>query len=816
MSLRPPRLDDRRYEDLRDDLVRRIPGHTPEWTDYNPGDPGITLLELFADLGETLLERFNRVPEAARLAFLELLGLSPRSAQVAQALVKLELPRKVAGPVLVPWSPFEPRLRLAAGPVAFEAIEEITVLPLELQTWIKQPFKSAAGEAPAQAVLDDLAQLLTIHLTPPSPASASAAPPDPSPKLTLTVADAYEPIPLPPVEEGLLPPPISTHQTVDGWLWLALLMPAPLITPTDREQDLKRLRLALAGQVLSVGVRVDAALCGPTDHHRGADAGAPPVRWPLEWQISTGRFRGKNPKVNRALYVPLEVVHDGTEAFRRCGSLRLRLPTAAAEGTPGLGTWTADSFSPPDPDLLGIGELPPPLANERDGDRVLAWIRVRRRDPAHPPLKVRWLDVNVVPVEQAISLEAPELLGYGEGRPAQELRLSQRPVLPGSVEIQVAAPADATGVLAWLNWRVIDDLIEAKPAERVFVLDPESGTIRFGDGLHGLMPLPGEAIRCRSYRHGGGVAGNVGAGRINRIQSGNSAVLAANLKVSNALASEGGADAETVAQASERLPQLLRHNDRAVGRDDFADLALQTPCAGIGRAHCLPRHLPHQRLDEIPGVVTLIVIPVYDPLHPDEPMPDRDQLQRVCAWLEPRRLVTTELFITPPTYVRLSVAVAVEAEPEVGEETLRRQVELALRQLLAPLPPYGPDGQGWPFGRDVGERDLEAAVLRVQGVRLVNGVLITAQAVDAFGRISKTTSLQRLPLEAWQLPSLRQVQVVVSPAGSDPDSIRLDLLPIEDDEDSPAAGGGTGSGAGGGTPGGLPLGIPVPVMREVC
>lgn len=814
MSLRPPRLDDRRYQDLRDDLVRRIPVHTPEWTDYNPGDPGITLLELFADLGETLLERFNRVPEAARLAFLELLGLSPRSAQVATALVKLELPRNEAEPVPVPWGPSEPRLRLAAGPVAFEAIEEITVLPLELQTWIKQPLPAseqsqleAAGSGTA-AVLSDLGTLLETHLG----LGTNT--------VRLGARDAYGATPLPPVEEGLLPPPISTHQTVDGWLWLALLMPAPPITSTDREQDLKRLRLALGGQVLSLGVRVDAALCGPTDHYRCAAAGAQPVRWPLEWQISTGRFRGNDPKVNRkvnrALYVPLEVVHDGTEAFRRSGSLRLRLPTAAAEGTPGLGTWTADSFSPPDPDLLGIGELPPPLANERDGDRVLAWIRVRRRDPAHPPLKVRWLEANVVPVEQAISLEAPELLGYGEGRPGQELRLSQRPVLPGSVQIQVAAPAAAEGVLAWLNWRAIDDLIEAKPAERVFVLDPESGTIRFGDGLHGLMPLPGEAIRCRSYRHGGGVAGNVGAGRINRIQSGNSAVLAANLKVSNALAAEGGADAETVAQASERLPQLLRHNDRAVGRDDFADLALQTPCAGIGRAHCLPRHLPHQRLDEIPGVVTLIVIPAYDPLHPDEPMPDRDQLQRVCAWLEPRRLVTTELYITPPTYVRLSVSVAVEAEPEVGEETLRRQVELALRQLLAPLPPYGPDGQGWPFGRDVGERDLEAAVLRVQGVRLVNGVLITARTVDGLGRIAATTDLQRLRLEAWQLPSLRQVQVVVSPAGSDPDSIHLDLLPIEDYEDSPAAGGGNGSGAGGGTPGGLPLGIPVPVLREVC
>ena len=87
MSLRPPRLDDRRYEELREELVRRIPAHTPEWTDHNPGDPGITLLELFADLGETLLERFNRVPEASRLAFLQLLGLQPRPAQIGRAHV---------------------------------------------------------------------------------------------------------------------------------------------------------------------------------------------------------------------------------------------------------------------------------------------------------------------------------------------------------------------------------------------------------------------------------------------------------------------------------------------------------------------------------------------------------------------------------------------------------------------------------------------------------------------------------------------------------------------------------------------------------
>ncbi|MFN9624274.1 MAG: putative baseplate assembly protein [Cyanobacteriota bacterium] len=783
MSLRPPRLDDRRYEDLREELVRRIPAHTPEWTDHNPGDPGITLLELFADLGETLLERFNQVPEASRLAFLRLLGLQPRPARVATAQVKLELTTQPPVPVLVPWSPFDPRLRVAAGPVLFEATEEITVLPVELQTWIKQPLTAEQQSQLDEAALADLGTLLKDHLQ---------VQPGPS---ALDRSATYEAVPLPAVRDGVLPAPISTHQTVDGWLWLALLATAPSLSGQDDPRAaLEQARASLADQVLSLGVRLDTTLCGPGDHHRCADAGAPPARWPLEWQISTGRFRTPDPRVDQPLFLPLEVDHDGTEAFRQHGSVRLRLPALGADGLPRLGTWTAESFTPPEPDLLGIGELPPPLPNERDGARVLAWIRVRRRDPEHPPLKPCWLDANVVPVEQALHMEVPELLGYGEGRPGQELRLSRQPVLPGSAAIEVASAQEATGPLAWVSWKEIDDLAMAGPDDPVFHLDAATGTIRFGDGLHGRMPLPGEAIRCRGYVVGGGVSGRVGAGRITRLQSASAAVLGANLKVSNPLAAEGGADAETVAAASERLPRLLRHNDRAVGRDDFADLALETPSAGIGRAHCLPRHLPHQRLDEIPGVVTLIVIPAYDPLHPEEPMPDRDQLQRVCAWLEPRRLVTTELYITPPTYVRLSVSVAVEPEATAGEETLRRQVELALRQQLAPLPPFGPEGQGWPFGRAVGERDLEAAVLRVQGVRLVNGLVIRAAAVDALGRAAKTTTVQRLPLAAWQLPSLREVRVAIG-VDSQPEP-----LPDPDAVPPPA----------------LPKGLPLPVVREVC
>ena len=83
MPISPPRLDDRNFEDLVDELLARIPAHTPEWVPQ-PGDPGRTLLELFAWLGETILYRANLVPERQRLAFLKLLGEQMQPAQAAR------------------------------------------------------------------------------------------------------------------------------------------------------------------------------------------------------------------------------------------------------------------------------------------------------------------------------------------------------------------------------------------------------------------------------------------------------------------------------------------------------------------------------------------------------------------------------------------------------------------------------------------------------------------------------------------------------------------------------------------------------------
>jgi hypothetical protein len=54
VSSRQP-LDERDYAELRKQLITPIPVHDPEWTDFNQSDPGVTLVQLFAFLADSLL-----------------------------------------------------------------------------------------------------------------------------------------------------------------------------------------------------------------------------------------------------------------------------------------------------------------------------------------------------------------------------------------------------------------------------------------------------------------------------------------------------------------------------------------------------------------------------------------------------------------------------------------------------------------------------------------------------------------------------------------------------------------------------------------
>lgn len=78
MPIEPPSLDTRTYDTLRSDALLRAVRYTPEWTDQNASDPGVTLLELFAWYTELLFYELNQVPDRNYVKFLGMLGMDLR------------------------------------------------------------------------------------------------------------------------------------------------------------------------------------------------------------------------------------------------------------------------------------------------------------------------------------------------------------------------------------------------------------------------------------------------------------------------------------------------------------------------------------------------------------------------------------------------------------------------------------------------------------------------------------------------------------------------------------------------------------------
>ena len=153
----------------------------------------------------------------------------------------------------------------------------------------------------------------------------------------------------------------------------------------------------------------------------------------------------------------------------------------------------------------------------------------------------------------------------------------------------------------------------------------------------------------------------------------------------------------------------------------------RTPGADVGRVEVIPAYHPRLSLapGDTPGMVTLMLIPSHDPNYPDAPRPGQNFLDAVCAYLDPRRLVTTELYLTGPSYVPIWVSIGIQVLPGISIAETRNQVRAAIQQFLSPLPPnrghmptdntvdgFASGPKGWPLGKPVvGVHHLEGHLL---------------------------------------------------------------------------------------------------------
>jgi predicted phage baseplate assembly protein len=243
-------------------------------------------------------------------------------------------------------------------------------------------------------------------------------------------------------------------------------------------------------------------------------------------------------------------------------------------------------------------------------------------------------------------------------------------------------------------------------------------------------------VRVARVRGGGGRAGNLPPGSLSGVSGQRTDRLPLpRLTVRQSVATTGGDDAESLAEAERRIPALFRDGDRAVTEADYRRVAADAPGVRVARVEVLARFKPQQRRSEVPGVVTLMVLP--QPPAADErfaapaPRPDRPFLEIVHAHVDARRPLATELYVVAPDYVPVGVGVSVSVRDGFGRDGVLQGVRDALRALLWPLPTGGPDGAGWPLGRAVRERELEVAVSRVAGVGGVNGISLFTRAAGA-------------------------------------------------------------------------------------
>lgn len=100
MPLPIPQLDDRRFKELVTTLRDQIPGYTKEWTDFNPSDPAITILELWCWLAEMVLYRINQIPQRTYTNFHKLV-LDPPEPVTAEVTLEF-FPQMSATPLEIP------------------------------------------------------------------------------------------------------------------------------------------------------------------------------------------------------------------------------------------------------------------------------------------------------------------------------------------------------------------------------------------------------------------------------------------------------------------------------------------------------------------------------------------------------------------------------------------------------------------------------------------------------------------------------------------------------------------------------------------
>lgn len=675
-------LDDRRFSDLVEECILRIPRYCPEWTNHNPSDPGITLIEMFAWLTDQMLMRFNQVPRRNYVAFLELLGIRLQPPAPAWCELTFYLTRSQPEPIVIPYA------------------TEVATLRTETQ----------------QAIIFSTDRELTIghpkirHLL-------TGLSPENKPQ------NLSDRTPLDGNWQNLEETILFEQSSPDNCFYLVLTEEEPA-SPIE-------------GNVIAVNFRGEAA------RTTGIDPDNPPLRWEawngINWQPTILRVpeddktkgfsfdrleqQGAKPMVDGAdvvLHLPqqLPIADFGTEyqgRWIRCVYIHppeLQPSYSTSPSIIGLavrsigGAVNASECIRNENELLGVSDGKPGQFFQLQGKPVLE----RKED--------EYIEVRPINGEPERWIEVPDFADSSPNDPhytidSQTGIIQFGPLIrePSQLQLrtQQRSQIQPAGTIVQRDVREVRNLamIQPRAVDGAIALERQ----------YGKVPPPGAEIYMVAYRTGGGLRGNVQAEKLIIPKTGIPYVKS----VINYKPASGGTDAESLEQAVIRVPQLLRTRKSAVTPEDFENVAKQASRT-VARAHCIT-----DPAKTTPGLVQLLIVPEAERMDLSKGMnPDRafvldSQLEmRILDYMKGRKPLGVQVKLHEPEYVGVSVRTEVIIEPRYNniraQEQIRLQLLIALYQFLNPLT-GGTEGNGWPLGRPAYPSDIVALCQKFPGVR---------------------------------------------------------------------------------------------------
>jgi len=680
-------LDDRTFQELVNECLLRIPRYCPEWSNYNPSDPGVTLIELFAWLTDQMLFRFNQVPRRHYVAFLELLG------------IRLQPPIPATTDVTFYLSTSSDQI-----PESNRTISSGTEVATE------------RGESQDAIIFTTDYPLIigTPHIT------------------HLFRTNSIEEIP-----QNLSDNYLSGSAwrlEADEWCSSAELnifeqnpQPGNCFYLVLNAQD------NIEGNVIGINFKGEA----------GTSTGIDPRNPPLSWEAWTGnhweqvllknsddytegfsfsklqREKG-NPLEDGAdieLHLPLKFPPETFVNYRgrwlRCVYLEPQHNQSGYRQSPRIVKLSARSIGGTVP-VTQASQVKEEIIGESNGEP--GQVFYLQSPPVLPRSITKGEYVEVITTNGTVQ-RWTEVIDFAE---STEMDLHYT-LDSQSGMIQFGPLIRDPGQLKELT--EFRSEVQSLPTQILASQVEPDQNVKLNTRQYGAIPSKGAIIKMSSYRTGGGLQGNVQPGSITITKTAVPYIS----RITNHKQGKNGAEAQSLDHAVLQVPKMLRTQNRAVTVEDFELLALDGGQGAIARAKCCP---PSSKPEDM-GKIKVLLIPSI-PFHnlengiPPEIFDlNKSLIERVSTYLDERKLLGINIQYEQPEYVGVSVQTEVSLEedyqsPQRSQE-IKAQLELSLYKFLNPIT-GGEDGKGWIFGRPVYTSDVIKLFQKVKGVRYVGSI----------------------------------------------------------------------------------------------